>query len=102
MPITGYDRTIRERYAKDTIERLRMEHPDWNIVNPFTVAERVESAFSALGVEPQHQDYMDECFKEIRECDMVIFAPGWNLSKGCTMEMNLSRELDLEYMFLGY
>ena len=42
-----------------------------------------------------HNDYMRVCIAEMMKADLVVTLKDWELSKGCKMEVNIAREIEI-------
>lgn len=95
-PITGYDIKERREFANSTIQKLKSEHEDWDIVNPLELAGEVYRRTT----NPTYEDFMEYDLSVLRTCDMTAFCKGWQASNGCKREMEFCRRHGIEVVFL--
>lgn len=100
LPISGYDEGKRRRFAQQTIRELKSQHKDWDIINPFDIADELRQAFGERGQYPQYEDFMFSDLMVLRKCDMAVFCKGWEASEGCKREMDECRKNNIEVKFL--
>ena len=88
LPITGYNEQERRTYAARTCGELTYLHEDWEIVNPFMIADRLRKERLQQGdfSLPSYDELMDADLEQLRKCDCVLFCPKWTESEGCKME----------------
>lgn len=52
------------------------------------------------GVAPTWQNFMRKDVKLIAECEIIALLPGWEKSRGSTLELHLATQLGLSVMQL--
>ncbi len=88
-PYTGDEMRNRER-ARKAEELLRKATPQTAFYNP--VGRMSESKqFAAMS----YSDIMVICLAELVRCDGVVFCGDWAKSKGCRLEAQTAKTLDL-------
>ena len=103
FPITGHDLKERRQYAARTCAMLHVERPDDIIINPFTIADKVlkkKMERTHTLDPPTYEEYMAADLKELATCQLAIFAPGWQASEGCKMEMAMCKDKNIEVKFI--
>lgn len=102
LPISGYDEQERRTFAARTCGFLNYEHEDWEIINPFMIADRLRKERLERGdfAIPTYNELMDADIQILRTCEMAVFCPGWHFSEGCQAEMLECRWHGLEVKFL--
>lgn len=82
-PMTGYiDYNFPAFYAAATELRSR----GWDVVNP---------ADLNIGNQKDWKGCMIEDIKHLLKCDAIVMLPGWEKSKGASLEHHIATELGL-------
>lgn len=89
MPITGYDQKERFSEAYTLANSLKDAFINAEIITPFHCCP--------FGVKLSYGECMKRCIKELMNADMVIFADGWEESRGCKAEMEVAKACEIEY-----
>lgn len=71
-------------------EKLRAEGHD--VINP---AENPEPPCGSWA------GYMRMSVAQVATCDAILMMPGWESSKGATLERHIARALGLEVVYMG-
>ena len=110
LPITGYDEEERKEEA-ERLKNLAMENiaaglikvrprngrdvrltpENSEVVTPFDIVPNVHGM--------SYAEIMGKDLVVLLECDMICFAKGWHLSKGCCIEFAVAKELRLKMGF---
>lgn len=81
-----------------------LEEAGYTIVNPHEIVPELteeELAVMAPLTESEKQGLiwkraMSFCIREMLDCNEVITLPGWEFSKGATIEVRLARDFNIE------
>lgn len=104
LPISGYEEQERWQYAARTSALLTIAHEDWEVINPFHVASRLEKQkMDEAGhiVKPTYEEYMSADLQALSECELALFCPGWHGSTGCRREMKECWSKGIDVAFLS-
>ena len=103
LPISGYDEMERRSYAARTCGLLTFEHEDWEVVNPFLVADRLRKERLERGdfSLPSYEELMRADIEVLKGCELIVLCPGWHLSDGCLEEWVESLRMGMEHYFLS-
>lgn len=89
MPITGYDQKERFGEAYVLANSLKDAFANAEIITPFNCCP--------FETKMSYGECMKKCIKELVDSDMIIFADGWEESKGCKVEMEIAKACEIEY-----
>lgn len=106
LPITGHDEEERKEKAgrlKNLVmgniaaglakvrpgngRAVRLTPENSEVVTPFDIVPNVHGM--------SYAEIMGKDLEVLLECDMICFAKGWHLSKGCRIEFAVAKELGL-------
>ena len=89
LPVTG---TSDYKERAEAIEKVLTEQGH-TVINPVKVCEN-------LPKDTTHKEIMNICISMLDMCDVAVFAPGWEHSTGCTLEMctNLQKKQERKSM----
>ena len=76
LPVTG---TSDYKERAEAIEKVLTEQGH-TVINPVKVCEN-------LPKDTTHKEIMNICISMLDMCDVAVFAPGWEHSTGCMLEM---------------
>jgi hypothetical protein len=98
-PITGKKDNNRQAFEKATETILAMGNSSRpvGVVDPCVLAQNLRIHFHCIGIEtePMWEDYMREDIKCLMDCTYVFQLPGWEKSKGATIEHFIARTLGI-------
>lgn len=86
-PITGYD--LKERKLAFLKIQHMLEYLDYQAVNPFDNGV-LESANWHM--------HMHADLRMLLDCDAVYMMPGWEMSNGCKLELNVATSCGIPVM----
>lgn len=89
-PVTGTDDYM-ERF-RDAQEHLEKHFK--HVVNPTSWITGVR--------ELNHEEYMKIDITMLKFCDVIVFLPGWQQSKGCREEYEFALRNDIVMFEMGY
>lgn len=86
-PMTGIENYNAEAFnaAEKKIKELI---PSAEVVNPIKLSKEVESKIP----NPTYGDYMCKDLEQLLKCDMVVCLEGFEKSKGCEIEIYMSKK----------
>lgn len=98
LPISGYDREEREKYAESIVKMF----PDVDFLNPMETSREIDKQRERDGLEPaKWKDYMDADKKELEGCQQILFTKDWRKSTGCMLEYMWANKLGLKKLYLN-
>jgi hypothetical protein len=77
-----------EVYAKFKVKQVELEAQGFEVINPCEIVPWDADWKSAMKV----------CINALFTCDYIFLLPDWNMSKGATLERNLSAVLGISTM----
>jgi len=88
---------IAQRKIEGHREFLLAHQKKLKIVNPQDIGKTVKQVFATLGYgEPEWEDYMRACIKDLCRADCVFFLPDWVQSEGASMERYIAKKLKIK------
>lgn len=90
LPVTG---TSDYKERAGAIEKVLTEQGH-TVINPVKVCEN-------LPKDTTHKEIMNICISMLDMCDVAVFAPGWEHSTGCTLEMCRAMNNRITIGFIG-
>ena len=90
LPVTG---TSDYKERAEAIEKVLTEQGH-TVINPVKVCEN-------LPKDTTHKEIMNICISMLDMCDVAVFAPGWEHSTGCTLEMCRAMNNRITIGFVG-
>ena len=78
-PIAHYD--LQERKQAFLMAKERLESQGYDPVNPFD---------NGVPDDAHWRDHMRADIAMLLECDAILMLPGWELSKGCKLELDVA------------
>lgn len=91
LPITGHD--IEKQRRKAAVMAAILACMYYEPVNPFT---------NGLAETDTWEAHMDKDLVMLRECDMIVFASGWETSKGCLKEAEKAVEWNIPTLDINF
>ena len=84
-PIAHYD--LSERKTAFAKTALYLKCSEYDTVNPFD---------NGIHDDAPWQEHMKADMKLLLECKYIYMMPGWQLSKGCKLELDVATSCDIE------
>lgn len=100
LPMAGKEDTIEDR-VNDIIDYCEINYPDYDLVFP----NNIEQFFGENKVfERDHTYgwYIGEDIKLMFECDAIIMTEGWKKSKGCQIEFEVAKIINLDIFYKSF
>lgn len=75
------------------------------VINPVLIGEQVDKSFAGAGrvlavdAQPGWQDYMRACIRELTRATHIYMLPGWEKSRGATVEKELAEKLGIKVCY---
>jgi hypothetical protein len=71
--------------------------PTFEVINPLDIADWVINHFKEVGIKspPMWEDFMRQDIKALVEVSCVYFLPGWEKSRGATIEHFIAQSLGI-------
>lgn len=91
IPITGHDYEAQREKALS--EKVFFQNLGYEVVTPFDIVSDPNTDYATS---------MGMCVKELLGSDFVYFCEGWENSKGCTAERELSKIYDKKIWMFDY
>jgi hypothetical protein len=90
-PVTGMPDN--NKAAFEAVEKELRSLPGVKTVNPLRIAEEVRRG---ARFEPEWEDYMRDCIRELCRATHITFLPGWENSKGARLEKQIADALGIK------
>lgn len=84
-PIAGYE--LEERHLAFLKVQHMLEEKGFEPVNPFD---------NGLPVDAHWRQHMRADIAMLLQCDYIYMMPGWELSKGCKLELDVASSCGIE------
>ena len=103
FPISGYDLSERDGYAKSVIESIKDDFEKGaEFINPIDLSRELDDEHKQEGKEPPtYDEYLSHDLKIIDSCDAIVFCKDWDMSKGCLKECVRAALKKLKPLFIG-
>lgn len=88
-PYTGNE-SINKGDARETCAQLKIEHPDWCIINP------LDNFGWAYYAKLSYEKILEMCIALLACCDAIYMRCGWEKSRGCREEKKVAETWGLE------
>jgi len=62
------------------------------VINPVRIGKYLQME---LKREPTYEEYLERDIQNLRECDAIVYLPGWQNSNGCKKEKEIADALKL-------
>lgn len=98
MPFTGYENQIVERYQR-MVDYVAQNLPGYIPVTQDNIMTIAQTGFSLTGNDYNRKMLKD--FELIESCDAVLFADGWERSRGCYVEWTVAKLFKKELIYLN-
>lgn len=90
-PMTGYENFNFPAF-KSLEKKILDNFKNVVVVNPVDISLKVES----IKPTATYEDYLREDFRELIDCDAVVFLDGWKKSGGCLKELTIANYLEIK------
>lgn len=95
IPMNGRN----EEKQKEKINKIREKFRDDACISPYELRDKLNRIYEEKGEIPSYSDYLLYDLRVLVFCDTIYMCAGWDKSKGCRVEHEMAKSIDMKIIY---